>query len=186
MIGLGSDKNEENKKSDITGCLLKQNIKLSNVRDTCMMYKVNSAYPAQTCVSFYFSVRFQICHKTQHNWQLCNCVIIFTIIVIITNHLHRHHHYLHCWNVTVGAFSAEGGKWGFRSGLSYLLIWMGTMMIGTKDDDYHEGGDDGDFGDDDFKGEPSNLICGKSWDFVPIGRIGFWGVGTVGPNMGTP
>ena len=50
----------------------------------------------------------------------------------------------------VGAFSAEGGKWGFRSGLSYLLIWMGTMMIGTQDDDYHEGGDDGDFGDDDF------------------------------------
>ena len=44
--------------------------------------------------------------------------------------------------MTVGAFSAEGGKWGFRSGLSYLVIWMGTMMIGTQDDNYHEGGDD--------------------------------------------
>ena len=58
-----------------------------------------------------------------------------------------------------GAFSAEGGKWGFRSGLSYLVIWMGTMMIETDDDDYYEGDDDCDFCDDDFKGEPSNLIC---------------------------
>ena len=64
--------------------------------------------------------------------------------------------------MTVGAFSAEGGKWGFRSGLSYLVIWMGTMMIGTQDDDYHEGGD-GDFGDD----EPTNPICGKKLRFRP-------------------
>ena len=45
------------KENDIAGCLLKHFIKLSNVRDTCMMYKVNNAYPAQTCVRFCFSVR---------------------------------------------------------------------------------------------------------------------------------
>ena len=51
-------KNIMNKiKKCITGCLLKHNTKLSNVRDTCMMYKVNSVYPAQTCVRFCFSVR---------------------------------------------------------------------------------------------------------------------------------
>ena len=40
----------------------------------------------------------------------------------------------------------------------------------NDDDDYYEGDDDCDFCDDDFKGEPSNLIC---WDFVQIGRIRF-------------
>ena len=43
-------------KKCITGCLLKHNIKLSNVRDTCMMYKVNSVYPAQACVRFFFQL----------------------------------------------------------------------------------------------------------------------------------
>ena len=58
--------------------------------------------------------------------------------------------------MTVGAFSAEGGKWGFRSGLSYLVIWLGTMMIKTQDDDYCESDDDCDFCDDDFKGSHQN------------------------------
>ena len=41
------------------------------------------------------------------------------------------------------------------------------MMIGTQDDDYYEGGDDCDFCDDDFKGEPYDLICRKKLRFRP-------------------